>query len=94
MKTIKVREIIGQSVEPEDAIVLRDFLNQNLQSDKVVLDFEGIDNVKCTFIMTMLTDLINKKGRHYIEEHLSVKNLSNADDFIRVLYGTTCKYKS
>ncbi|WP_027632482.1 STAS-like domain-containing protein [Clostridium hydrogeniformans] len=88
---VLVKSVIGIDFDSEDAIVLREFLRDLLNEetrDEVILDFSDIDRVPTTFFCSLLTDLINTKGRDYIINKLGVKNLSNSRDYRRVLLGT------
>lgn len=90
---IDVREFLGDKIHVEDAIILRDYiennLNENNLNENVELDFGGIDRVSTTFLTCLFTDMINKKGRENIISKINVKNLSNYTDYSRVVAGTT-----
>lgn len=88
MKEIIVKEIIGANVNPEDAIILRDILDDHLESC-VVMDFKDVRQISGAFFATLLTELICIKGRSYISQRLKVKNLTNSKEFNRVLLGTS-----
>lgn len=62
---INVREFLGDKIHVEDAIILRDYIEDNL-NENVELDFDGIDRVSTTFLTCLFTDMINKKGRENI----------------------------
>ncbi|EGT3599374.1 STAS-like domain-containing protein [Clostridium perfringens] len=85
---INVREFLGDKIHVEDAIILRDYIENNL-NENVELDFDGIDRVSTTFLTCLFTDMINKKGRENIISKINVKNLSNYTDYSRVVVGTT-----
>ena len=88
---VLVKSIIGINFNNDDAIVLREFIRGLLSEetrDEVILDFSDIERVPTTFFCSLLTDLINTKGRDYIIDKLDVKNLSNSRDYRRVLLGT------
>lgn len=85
---INVREFLGEKINVEDAIVLRDYIEENL-SGEVELDFNGVDRVPTTFLTCLFTDMINKEGRENIISKINVKNLSNYRDYSRVVAGTT-----
>jgi hypothetical protein len=87
MQDIRVKDLIGIDFENEDAIVLRNVIKQNISED-VTLDFTDIPKVPSTFLCCLFTDLINARGREYVAEHISVKNLSNIADYRRVVLGT------
>lgn len=87
MKNIVVREVLGADCHPEDAIILKQIIEENW-SEKVVLDFQQVEQVPCTFFSNLLTDLMDTKGRESIAEHVDVKNLSNEKSFKRVFQGT------
>ena len=84
---VLVKEFVGASFTKEDAIVLREFIRDNLDK-KVQLDFSDIDRVPTTFFWCLLTDLFNENGREYVLDKINVKNLSNQRDFRRVTMGT------
>ena len=85
---INVKEFLGENFAVEDAIILRDQIKDNL-NEEVVLDFEGLDKVSTTFLTCLFSELINEKGREAIFDAVNVKNLTNYNDFSRVVMGTT-----
>ncbi len=85
---INVREFLGENFAVEDAIVLREQIKNNL-NEEVVLDFEGLDRVPSTFLNCLFSELINRNGRETIFNAINVKNLTNYNDFSRVVMGTT-----
>jgi hypothetical protein len=87
---IKVRDILGEDITIEDAILLREMIRNNLNCG-VSLDFEGFKRVPTTFLNVLLGDLINSFGRSFIFQQVNVKNLSNYTDYSRVVLGTTFK---
>ncbi|MDP4091599.1 MAG: STAS-like domain-containing protein [Bacillota bacterium] len=87
MEAIRVTDIIGTNFGLEDAILLRDYVEKDLD-DELILDFTGIYRIPTTFLCCMLTDLINKNGRDYVASHIHIRNLSNIADYRRVLLGT------
>ena len=87
---IKVREILGENICIEDAILLREIIRTNINVG-VTIDFEGFENVSAVFLNKLLSDLIYKFGRDYVFKQVNVKNLSNYNNFSRVVLGTTFK---
>ncbi|MDT8716753.1 STAS-like domain-containing protein [Clostridium sp. 19966] len=87
MEAIKVKEIIGTNFECEDAILLRNYIENSIDKN-VVLDFADINTVPTSFLYCLFTNLINSKGRDFIASHIKIKNLENINDFTRVLLGT------
>lgn len=87
MEAIRVTDIIGTNFELEDAILLRGYVEKDLD-EELILDFGGIYRVPTTFLCCLLTDLINKNGRDYVASHIHIKNLKNISDYSRVLLGT------
>ncbi|MBB6623753.1 STAS-like domain-containing protein [Clostridium gasigenes] len=85
---IKVRNILGENISIEDAILLREIVRTNINIG-VTIDFEGFEKISSVFLNCLLSDLINKFGREYIFKQVNVKNLSNYTDFSRVVLGTT-----
>lgn len=85
---IKVRNILGENISIEDAILLREIVRTNINIG-VTIDFEGFKKISSVFLNCLLSDLINKFGREYIFKQVNVKNLSNYTDFSRVVLGTT-----
>ncbi|MGL5614623.1 MAG: STAS-like domain-containing protein [Sarcina sp.] len=85
---IKVKDFLGENFNVEDAIVLRDFISKNLE-ENIELDFSGLSRVSTTFLTCLFNDLINKRGRDEIINKIGVKNLSNRQDYCRVVKGTT-----
>lgn len=84
---IKIKEFLGDNYSIEDAILLREIVKNNLDKG-VVLDFEGFNRIPSTFLTCLFSDLINKMGREYIFKQIDVKNLSNYNDYSRVVLGT------
>jgi hypothetical protein len=87
MKEIRVKDYTGTDVRPEDAILLKKILRENLPQD-VTLDFEGIKRIPSSFYSNLLVDIMGTENRNFVANHLKVKNLKNENDFKRVLYGT------
>ena len=87
---IKVREILGEDINIEDAILLREMIRNSLNIG-VLLDFEGFKRIPTTFLNMLFKYLINSFGRDFIYKQIDVKNLSNYTDYSRVLLGTTFK---
>lgn len=87
MEAINVKEIIGMNFECEDAILLRNYI-ENYIDNSVVLDFTDINVVPTSFLYCLFTNLINAKGRDFVASHIKIKNLKNINDFTRVLLGT------
>ena len=87
---IKVKEILGEDITIEDAILLREMIRNSLNIG-VLLDFEGVKRVPTTFLNMLFGDLINSCGRDFIFKQVDVKNLSNHTDYSRVILGTTFK---
>ena len=85
---INVKEFLGENFAVEDAILLRDQIKNNLGKE-VNLDFEGLNRVPSTFLTCLFNQLINEKGRDEIFNAVNVKNLTNYNDFARVVMGTT-----
>ncbi|MGL4656725.1 MAG: STAS-like domain-containing protein [Sarcina sp.] len=85
---IRVKEYLGNTLNNEDAIILRGLINNNL-NNKIELDFDGIDRVSTTFLTSLFNDLIYRKGRELVIDRINVKNLSNTTDYSRVVRGTT-----
>lgn len=85
---IKVKDILGEEITVEDAILLREIIRNNLNVG-VILDFEGFERVPSTFINLLVGELLNSFGRDFIFKQISVKNLSNYTDYSRVVLGTT-----
>ncbi|WP_066889515.1 STAS-like domain-containing protein [Clostridium nigeriense] len=85
---IKVKDVLGEEITIEDAILLREMIRNNLNVG-VALDFEGFDRVPSTFINMLVGDLLNSFGREFIFKQIYVKNLSNYTDYSRVVLGTT-----
>lgn len=84
---IKMKDFLGDNYSIEDAILLREIIKNNLDIG-VSLDFEGFDRIPTTFLICLFSDLINKLGREYIFKQIYVKNLSNYNDYSRVVLGT------
>ncbi len=85
---IKVRDILGEELTVEDAILLREIIRNNLNVG-VLLDFEGFERVPSTFINLLVGELLNSFGRDFVFKQISVKNLSNYTDYSRVVLGTS-----
>ncbi len=85
---INVREFLGNNFGIEDAIVLREEIKNNLE-EGITLDFNGMDRVPSTFLTCLFSELINRNGREAIFNAINVNNLTNYNDFARVVMGTT-----
>ena len=85
---INIKEFIGDKYSVEDAILVREIVENNLDKG-IVLDFKGLERVQSTFLTSIFSNLINKLGREYIFKQIYVKNLSNYNDYSRVVLGTT-----
>ena len=48
MLSIKVKDFLGEGFKIEDAILLREWIKNNIDS-KITLDFQDIDKVPSTF---------------------------------------------
>lgn len=88
---IKVKDFLGEIMAVEDAILIRDLISKNL-GKKITLDFDGLSKVPTTFLCCLFTDLIYRKGREYIFKQINVKNLSNYENYSRVVRGTAYNY--
>lgn len=87
MKEIKVKDYIGTDIRPEDAILLKKVVRENLPQD-ITLDFEGIKRIPSSFYSNLLVDIMGTENRSFVASHLKVKNLKDEKDFKRVLFGT------
>ena len=85
---INIKEFIGDKYSVEDAILVREIVENNLDKG-IVLDFKGLERVQSTFLTSIFSNLINKLGREYIFKQIDVKYLSNYNDYSRVVLGTT-----
>lgn len=85
---IRVSNFLGTKLNNEDAIILRGIIDKNL-NENIELNFEGIEKVSTTFLTCLFNDLIYRNGRECIIDKVNVKNLSNANDYSRVVRGTT-----
>ncbi|MGM9973298.1 MAG: STAS-like domain-containing protein [Clostridiaceae bacterium] len=88
MLNVKVRDFLGENFGIEDAILLREWIKSNI-NEKITLDFDDIDKVPSTFFCCLFSDLIYKMGREFIFSNINVKNLSNRNDYNRVVLGTS-----
>ncbi|MGL5648865.1 MAG: STAS-like domain-containing protein [Clostridium sp.] len=84
---VNVRELLGEKIGIEDAIFLRETIKSS--DEQVVLDFEGFDRIPSTFLTSLFNDLINEQGRDAVYNNITVKNLTNNNDYSRVVMGTT-----
>lgn len=84
---IKVKEFLGESFNVEDAILLRQEIKRNKNKD-ITLNFEGVGNVPATFFNCLFGDVLYGTARKEIFNHINVKNLSNKNDYTRVVLGT------
>lgn len=85
---INVREFLGSNFGIEDAIILREEIKNNLE-EGITLDFNGFERVPSTFLTCLFSELINKNGREAVFNAVNVNNLTNYNDFARVVMGTT-----
>lgn len=84
---INVKELLGDKINVEDAIILRDSIKDYID-EGVTLDFMGLENIPSTFLSCLFGDLINQSGRDTIFNKVSVKNLTNYNNYSRVVMGT------
>lgn len=84
---INVKEVLGDKINVEDAIVLRDIIKNSI-NEGITLDFSGVENIPSTFLTCLFGDIINQSGREMIFNNINVKNLSNHNDYSRVVLGT------
>lgn len=88
MKKIMVKDLLGANPSVEDAIILKQIINSNLD-ESVVLDFTDVQDITCPFFANLLTDMFYKRGREKVIKNLQVKNLKNEKDFRRIVLGTS-----
>ncbi|MDP4144578.1 MAG: STAS-like domain-containing protein [Bacillota bacterium] len=84
---IRIREVLGENLICEDALIIKRDLMNHL-NDSVVLDFTGTKDVPTTFFYTLFSDLLYSDNRSYIFNNVKVKNLSNLNDYNKVVTGT------
>ncbi|MGG7179126.1 STAS-like domain-containing protein [Clostridium paraputrificum] len=84
---INVKEYLGEQISAEDAIVLRETIKEYV-NEGITLDFAGLGNVPSTFLNCLFGELINESGRDTIFNKVGVKNLTNYNDYSRVVLGT------
>lgn len=84
---INVKEYLGDQINAEDAIVLRETI-KGYVNEGITLDFAGLGDVSSTFLNCLFGDLINESGRNTIFSKVDVKNLTNYNDYSRVVLGT------
>ena len=46
---INVKEVLGDKINVEDAIVLRDIIKNSI-NEGITLDFSGVENIPSTFL--------------------------------------------
>ena len=86
--SINVKEILGTNYSCEDAILLREIIKSNINSG-VELDFDGYSRISTTFLTCLFSELVRNFDRNFIFNQINVKNLSNKNDYSRVVLGTT-----
>lgn len=84
---IKVKDFLGDNYGIEDAILLRQEIKKNSNKD-ITLNFEGLGKVPATFFNCLFGDILYGSARKEIFKHINVKNLSNKNDYSRVVLGT------
>lgn len=84
---INVKEYLGNNINVEDAIVLRETVKKHM-NEGVTLNFEGIDTVPATFFNCLFGDNLYCGNREEIFNEINVKNLTNENDYTRVVLGT------
>ncbi|MDS0525369.1 STAS-like domain-containing protein [Clostridium sp. SHJSY1] len=84
---INVREYLGENFSIEDAILLREAIIKN-NMENITLDFAGIKNVPATFFNCLFGPILYEISRKEIFSRIDVKNLSNINDYSRVVLGT------
>lgn len=84
---IKVKEFLGENFNVEDAILLRREIKGSAD-ENIILDFEGVEDVPATFFNCLFGDILYGTARKEIFERINVKNLSKANNYMRVVLGT------
>ena len=84
---IKVKDFLGEKFNVEDAILLREEIKRNAK-EYVTLNFQGLGEVPATFFNCLFGDILYGSARKEIFKHINVKNLSNKNDYSRVVLGT------
>lgn len=87
-KVLNVKNIIGGQFTCEDAILLKSNLTNDNDTDTVVLDFAGINEVPTTFFYNLFSDLLYTADRDKSFQRIKVKNLSDIYNYNKVVQGT------
>ena len=74
---INIKEFIGDKYSVEDAILVREIVENNLDKG-IVLDFKGLERVQSTFLTSIFSNLINKLKN--VDRHI-LYHLENIPSF-------------
>lgn len=89
--TLNLKERLGDTLLIEDAVVLRQELQSDINDKKITLNFQNIYSIPNNFFSTLLVPLQESVGRDVLFNNLNVINLTNKekDNYERVYYGTS-----
>ena len=82
IKTIKVFKILDSpfAVSTEDGEKIFKLMNEHLkQEKKVIIDFSAIELIVSTFLNASIGQLYGLYSTKFIQEYLSIVNMSNED---------------
>jgi hypothetical protein len=82
MNEIKVGTILNSAfaVSTEDGEKIFRLINDSFnRNDDVVIDFKNVDLIVSTFLNAAIGQLYGEHPTEYIQQHLSILNMSNED---------------
>lgn len=86
-KTLNISKIFGENLNIEDAVIIRNNIEENLGKNNFVLNFQNIKTIPNNFFSSLLVPLQDKLGFNNVIKHLRIINI-NSNDYIRPFYGT------
>lgn len=88
---LKLNELLGSNLYTYEAVFLRSMILEEIDLEKIILDFDGIDLIANNFFSTLLVPLQEKLGRDLLNKKLEIINLKDEyiKDYNRVFYGTS-----
>lgn len=88
-KKITIKEVYGNLLNIEDAVILRNYLLKNIQcNEPIALDYSDVKDCP-NYFSVLLTELLATIDEKEIREKILFLNLNDNDNFKRVYYGTS-----
>lgn len=96
IKTVKVYKVLGYpfAVSTEDGEKIFNLLNANLKEEKkIIIDFSDIELIVSTFLNASIGQLYGLYSTQFIQQYLSITNMTNEDlDILKKVTDTAKAY--